>query len=78
MQRVLDCARDGTLACGGALLGAKGEMLGSIAVTRHPSEADARAFWAEDPYVRDGVWQDMRFFPTRFAPLPYAPLPRPE
>lgn len=78
MTRVLGFAADGTLACGGALLGPKGEMVGSIAITRHPTEAAARAWWAEDPYVQNGVWQAMRFFPTRFAPLPYKPLPKPE
>ena len=78
MARVLAFAEEGVLACGGALLGPKGEMIGSIAITRHPTEAEARAWWADDPYVQHGVWQNMRFFPTRFAPLPYPPLPHPE
>jgi len=75
MQRVHAFAEQGVLALGGALLGAKGEMVGSIAITRHPTEAQARGWWAQDPYVQHGVWQNMRFFPTRFAPLPYARLP---
>ena len=78
VKRVMGFAEDGTLACGGALLGAQGEMVGSIAITRHATEEEARAWWAEDPYVQNGVWQKMRFFPTRFAPLPYKPLPKPE
>ncbi len=77
VERMAPLAQDGTLALGGALLNAKGEMVGSLAVTRHPTEAEARAFWAEDPYVTGGVWQKMQFFVTRFAPLPYRPLPRP-
>jgi uncharacterized protein YciI len=78
IERVSRFAEDGTLACGGALLGAKGEMVGSIAITRHATEEEARAWWAEDPYVQTGVWERMRFFPTRFAPLPYKRLPQPE
>jgi uncharacterized protein YciI len=78
MKRVMGFAEDGTLACGGALLGAKGEMVGSIAITRHATEEAARAWWQDDPYVQAGVWQKLRFFPTRFAPLPYQPLPKPE
>lgn len=78
MKRVQGFAGQGVLACGGALLGPKGEMLGSIAITRHPTEEEARAWWADDPYVQNGVWQKMRFYPTRFAPFPYKPLPRPE
>jgi uncharacterized protein YciI len=77
-ERVAKFAADGTLMLGGALLDAKGQMVGSIAITRHPTEEEARAFWAEDPYVTQGVWQKMQFFTTRFAPLPYKPLPRPE
>ncbi|UPY37507.1 YciI family protein [Sediminicoccus sp. KRV36] len=77
MRRVQGFAEDGTMACGGALLGPKGGMIGSIAITRHPTEAAARAWWADDPYVQHGVWHNLRFFPTRFAPLPYVPLPRP-
>ena len=53
-------------------------MIGSIAVTKHATEETAREFWAADPYVQHGVWQEMRFFTTRFAPLPYKPLPKPE
>jgi uncharacterized protein YciI len=77
IDRVAGFAKDGTLTLGGALLNAKGEMVGSIVVTRHPTEAEARAFWAEDPYVKEGVWQKLQFFGTRLAPLPYKPLPRP-
>jgi uncharacterized protein YciI len=77
IDRVSGFAKDGTLTMGGALLNAKGEMAGSISITRHSTEAEARAFWAEDPYVKEGVWQKMQFFTTRFAPLPYKPLPRP-
>lgn len=74
-DRVRAFAEDGTLACGGALLDARGEMVGSIAITRHATVAEAREFWAEDPYVTQGVWGQMDFYPTRFAPLPYHPLP---
>ncbi|WP_424810441.1 YciI family protein [Roseococcus sp. YIM B11640] len=77
MKRVSGLAADGTLALGGALLNAKGEMTGSIAITRHPTEEEARAFWAEDPYVQQKVWQKMQYFVTRFAPLPYKALPQP-
>jgi uncharacterized protein YciI len=77
LARVAGFATDGTLAMGGVLLDAAGGMVGSIAVTRHASEARAREFWAEDPYVTQGVWVRMDVFLTRFAPLPYQPLPKP-
>ncbi|HZH46114.1 MAG TPA: YciI family protein [Roseococcus sp.] len=75
MERVAQFAAEGVLALGGVLLDAAGQMVGSIAVTRHASIAEAEAFWAEDPYVTEGVWGETRRFVTRFAPLPYAALP---
>lgn len=77
MERVARFAAEGVLAMGGALLDAAGAMAGSIAVTRHASIAEAEAFWAEDPYVTQGVWGEVRRFGTRFAPLPYKALPHP-
>ena len=72
VERVIHAAGEGVLAMGGALLDAAGGMVGSIAVTRHASIAEAEAFWAEDPYVTQGVWGETHRFQTRFAPLPYA------
>ena len=76
LRRVRPLAEAGLLVLGGAILDApEGRMTGSVAVTAHPTEAEARAFWAEDPYLREGVWGETAWFGTRFAPLPYRPLP---
>ncbi len=72
--RVDGFAADGTLALGGAILDTGGAMRGSLAVTRHGSVAEAEAFWADDPYVQQGVWRRAERWPTRIAPLPYRPL----
>jgi uncharacterized protein YciI len=69
-------AADGTLAIGGAILDEAGSrMIGSITVTRHASDDAARAWMAEDPYVKASVWQDITLHATRLAALPYRPLP---
>lgn len=69
-------AADGTLAIGGAIMDDAGShMIGSITVTRHASDDAARAWMAEDPYVKGGVWQDITLHATRLAALPYHPLP---
>ncbi|WP_245870161.1 YciI family protein [Teichococcus rhizosphaerae] len=74
--RVRPAALDGTLALGGAILDAPGgRMVGSVAITAHPAAEAARAWWAEDPYVREGVWREVSWHATRFAPLPWRPLP---
>lgn len=76
-DRVRPLAEDGTLLFGGALLDApEGRMVGSVAVTRHTSHDQARRFWAADPYVAGGVWQQMTFYGTLLRPLAYKPLPR--
>jgi uncharacterized protein YciI len=75
IARVRPMAEDGTLAIGGAILDAEGGMTGSIAVVACDSDAAARAWMAEDPYVTGGVWQDVTLHGTRFAPLPWQALP---
>ncbi len=75
MRFVTAAAAAGVLACGGTLLDPRGAKVGSIAVTRHATEAEAARFWAEDSYVTERVWGDVARYATRFAPLPYHPLP---
>ncbi|WP_161993701.1 YciI family protein [Muricoccus nepalensis] len=76
--RVHPAAETGLLAAGGAILDAPGgRMVGSVAITAHPSLDEARAWWAVDPYMTGGVWRDTAWHLTRFAPLPYRPLPGP-
>jgi uncharacterized protein YciI len=75
MDRVAPMAAQGVLTMGGAILDEAGAMRGSIAVTRHASDAEARAWMAEDPYVTGGVWRDITLYGTRFAGLPYQALP---
>lgn len=76
MERVAPAAAAGVLTLGCAVLDAPGgTMIGSVAVTAHATDAEARAFWEPDPYVQQDVWRDLRIWGTRIAPLPYRPLP---
>ncbi|RAI58340.1 hypothetical protein DOO78_14620 [Roseicella frigidaeris] len=75
IARVGPMAESGLLAIGGAILDAGGAMIGSVAVTAHDTDAAARAWMAEDPYVTGGVWQETVLHGTRFAPLPWQALP---
>ncbi|WP_439578609.1 YciI family protein [Elioraea sp.] len=76
MARIAPCAARGELTLGCAVLDAPGgQMIGSVVVTPHATNAAARAFWNDDPYVTEGVWRDLRIWGTGIAPLPYRPLP---
>ena len=76
LARVRPMAADGTLLFGGAMLDATGErMVGSITVTRHVTDAEARTWMAADPYITGGVWQNVMLFGTTLRPLPYKALP---
>ena len=76
LARVRPLAEDGTLALGGAILDTPGgRMIGSAVVIACDTDAAARAWLAEDPYVTGEVWQETMLYGTRFAPLPWKPLP---
>lgn len=76
LARVRPAAESGLLTLGGAILDAPGgRMVGSMAITAHPGIAEARAWWAQDPYGTGEVWKETEWHATRFAPLPYRPLP---
>jgi uncharacterized protein YciI len=75
MERVEPCARRGELLAGIALLDRPdGNMIGSVVVLDLPDEAAVRAWLAEDPYTREGVWKNVTIHPGRVAQLPYKPL----
>ena len=62
------------LAMGGAIMRGQ-SMVGSIAITAHASDAEAEAWWAEDPYITGDVWQRVTRYGTRMVGLPYHKLP---
>ncbi len=76
MARIGPCAEKGELLAGVALLDRPdGTMVGSVMVVDLPDEAAVRAWLAEDPYMKEGVWKDVTIQPGRVAPLPYRKLP---
>jgi uncharacterized protein YciI len=74
LARVISAAESGLLAMGGAIMRGQ-SMVGSIAITAHASDAEAEAWWAEDPYIIGDVWQRVTRYGTRMVGLPYHPLP---
>lgn len=66
----------GRIRIGGAILDAPdGAMVGSIIALALPDEAAVRDWLAAEPYVAEGVWQDIRIEAWRIGAQPYPPLP---
>jgi uncharacterized protein YciI len=63
----------GQILVGGAIFDDAGDMVGSIVLAEFPTRAELDAWLAADPYVTEGVWQDIEvrdFRPAVGAWLP--------
>jgi uncharacterized protein YciI len=59
----------GELRAAGAILDDSGDMIGSAVLAEFPSRADLDAWLAREPYVKEGVWQQIEIRPFRLAVL---------
>jgi uncharacterized protein YciI len=57
--------RPGELKLGGPFLDEAGDMAGSLLILEAPDLAAARAFNAEDPYTKAGLWASVDIRPFR-------------
>lgn len=59
----------GEILAGGAILDDAGQMIGSAVIAEFASRAELDAWLAQDPYVTEGVWQQIEVKPYRLAVL---------
>ena len=57
----------GNVLVGGAILNDAGDMIGSMVLVDFPDRKDVDAWLAGDPYVTEGVWQEIEVTPSRTA-----------
>jgi uncharacterized protein YciI len=57
----------GNVLVGGALLSEDGEMIGSMLLMDFPDRPAFDAWYEADPYVTEGVWQEVEVRPFRTA-----------
>lgn len=57
----------GNILVGGAILNELGNMVGSVLMADFPTREELDAWLAGDPYVTDGVWQEVEVQPYRAA-----------
>ncbi|MEM7740953.1 MAG: YciI family protein [Pseudomonadota bacterium] len=60
---------EGTMLLGGALLDTDGNMFGSMLVIRADNREALDHILAADPYIKEGVFQDMEI--TEYRPAPF-------
>jgi uncharacterized protein YciI len=66
----------GRVRLGGAILdGPDGAMMGSLLALALPDEVAVQAWLEEEPYVAEGVWENVRIERWRIGAQPYPPLP---
>ena len=58
---------EGHIRIGGAILDDDGAAVGSAAVFEFDTRADLDRYLESDPYVTEGVWQDITIAPYRAA-----------
>jgi uncharacterized protein len=58
---------NGNYILGGAKIDDEGKMIGSMMVLQFPTEADFKAYFAEEPYVKGNVWGKIDVFKFRVA-----------
>ena len=63
-----DLVRAGNAILGAALLTDGDEMMGSIEIVDFPSQTDVDRYLEREPYVTNGVWQDITVIPCRIGP----------
>ncbi|WP_234907047.1 YciI family protein [Rhizobium rhizogenes] len=56
MEGIRQGKAEGTIIDGGAILNAQGNMAGSVILCEFPDRAALDAYFAAEPYHRDGIW----------------------
>jgi hypothetical protein len=57
----------GNILVGGAILDELGNMVGSVLMAEFPTREELDAWLRRDPYVTDGVWQEVEIQPYQAA-----------
>ncbi len=65
-----DLKESGNIIVGGAILNENDEMIGSTLCVEFETREDLDEWLANDPYVTEGVWQDITVQPIRLAVKP--------
>lgn len=60
---------NGHYVSAGAMLDDDGKMKGSVMILQFETEADFQQWYANEPYVQEGVWKEIEVHPFRVAQI---------
>ncbi len=58
---------NGHYVSAGAMLDDDGKMKGSVMILQFETDADFQQWYANEPYVQEGVWKEIEVHPFRVA-----------
>ena len=61
--------QSGSVLCAGGILDDEGRPIGSLLVMEAADRAQVDRYLADEPYVQEGVWQDIRVAPMNVVIL---------
>jgi uncharacterized protein len=67
LEAIRPFVEQGNIALGGAILDDEGTMIGSVLIVEFPTRQEMNAWLSADPYVTNGVWNDVEVHPYRAA-----------
>jgi hypothetical protein len=67
LEGIKPMVEKGELIIGGGILNPAEEMIGSTLIMQYPSRAELDAWLAREPYVVNGVWEDIQVMPIRMT-----------
>lgn len=69
LSRISGLKKSGKFLFGGAILDESGKMCGSMIIYDFPDLESLKEALKEEPYMNDGVWQNVEIKPFRLADI---------
>lgn len=69
-EGVIKLKAEGNFIIGSAILDEEGRMIGSNMIVQFETEEAFQSYFKAEPYVSQGVWNEIKVYKTRVAQVP--------